>query len=134
MKFRLTKPVKPELNMTELIDVVLLLLIFFMISSSFVVQPGLKVTLPHSSSKDMQPENQLMLIITKENRFYLNNQGIGLPNLRNELIILKNQKESKFLLIKADENVKHGVVVHVMDIARSLGLDIGIATRPLLNH
>jgi len=116
--------------MTQLIDVVLLLLIFFMISSSFVVQPGLKIKLPHSKSTDMQPENQLKIIVTKDNRLFLGNQAVKLENLPQELANRMTNKDIHFLLIKADEMVRHGLVVQIMDIARSLKLDVGIATRP----
>ncbi|MFC1850816.1 ExbD/TolR family protein [candidate division CSSED10-310 bacterium] len=131
MDFKARQIIKPELNMTQLIDVVLLLLIFFMITSSFVVQPGLKVTLPKSSSQESQPENQLKLIVTKDNAVYLDNQRVRIENLRDELQKRMMQKEMQLLLIKADENVIHGFVVHIMDIARSLHLDVGIATRAL---
>lgn len=130
MNFQKRTVIKPELNMTQLIDVVLLLLIFFMISSSFVVQPGLKVQLPNSQSTDLQPENQLKIIVTKDNRLYLGNQAVKLENLAQVLSQKMASKEMQFLLIKADENVRHGIVVQIMDIARSLNLDVGIATRP----
>ncbi|MBN2381532.1 biopolymer transporter ExbD [bacterium] len=130
MNFKTRNVIKPELSMAPLIDVVLLLLIFFMISSSFVIQPGLRIQLPRSLSTDLQPENQLKIIITKDNRLILGNRSVQLEHLRDTLVQQLSEKNMQFLLIKADEMVRHGMIVQIMDIARSLQLDVGIATRP----
>lgn len=130
MNFKTRNVIKPELSMAPLIDVVLLLLIFFMISSSFVIQPGLRIQLPRSLSTDLQPENQLKIIITKDNRLFLGNRSVQLEHLRDTLVQQLSEKNMQFLLIKADEMVRHGMIVQIMDIARSLQLDVGIATRP----
>lgn len=129
MNFKMRESIKPELNMTQLIDVVLLLLIFFMISSSFVVQPGLKINLPQATTQDLQPENRFKLIITARNQLFLDNQSIELTQLKSALEQKTSAGNNRFLLIKADRKVEHGLVVRVMDIARSLNFEVGIATQ-----
>jgi biopolymer transport protein ExbD len=119
-------------NITSLIDVVLLLLIFFMISTTFVTQPGIRVNLPKASSKVKNvAQESNTIIITADNMIYINREEIhDLEELRSILLDLRQEQPDDLIIVKADENVAHGVVVRIMDIAKTSGFSrIAIATR-----
>jgi len=132
MLFRKRRRVMPQVNITSLIDVVLLLLIFFMISTTFVTQPGIRIDLPKANKtvKNVAQESNT-IIISADNSIYMNRQEIeNIEQLRTALIELKKEQGSELIIIKADENVAHGIVVSVMDLAKTAGFSrIAIATR-----
>jgi biopolymer transport protein ExbD len=133
MLFRKRRRIVPQVNITSLIDVVLLLLIFFMISTTFVTQPGIRVNLPKAASKvDNMAQERNTIVITEENTIYINRQKIrDIQELRDILKEMHSQENTNDLIVvKADETVAHGVVVSVMDIAKTSGFSrIAIATR-----
>jgi biopolymer transport protein ExbD len=133
MLFRKRRRVVPQVNITSLIDVVLLLLIFFMISTTFVTQPGIRVNLPRAAAKvNNMAQERNTIVITEENTIYINRQKIrDIQELRDILKSMRSQDQTNDLIVvKADEAVAHGVVVSVMDIAKTSGFSrIAIATR-----
>ncbi len=132
MIFRKRRRITPQVNITSLIDVVLLLLIFFMISTTFVTQPGIRVNLPKAKAKirDIAQESNTV-IIAADNTIYINRQKIhDVEELRKVLLDLRKQYQGELIVVKADESVPHGLVVGVMDIAKTSGFRrIAIATR-----
>ncbi|MFT5501134.1 MAG: biopolymer transport protein ExbD [Woeseiaceae bacterium] len=125
---------EPEVNMTSLIDVVLLLLIFFMVSTSFVKQSQIAIRLPDAESATVVDEvpEQLDIMITEQGTFLVN--GRELVNNRPETIRNALQKVSDGnttlpLTISADANARHQFVVTAMDVAGKMGfVRISIAT------
>lgn len=134
MKLSLRPRTQPEVNMTSLIDVVLLLLIFFMISTSFVKQSKINISLPQADSLAQVEESaeQIDIMITATGIYLVN--GRELINNRPETIRNALQKvaggNNKLpLTISADANAKHQHVVTAMDVAGRLGFThISIAT------
>lgn len=134
MKLNLRPRTQPEVNLTSLIDVVLLLLIFFMVSTSFVKQSQIQLRLPEAESAVVVEEipDQLDIMITETGTYLVN--GRELINSRPETIRNALQKvsggdNSLPLTISADANAKHQHVVTAMDIAGRLGfVQISIAT------
>ena len=116
------KPHKVIISITSLIDVVLLLLIFFMLTTSFVEQPGMKLDLPETTSSQQSEQEELIVIISVDNKLFLQDKEVTFENLGAELIKIKNAENYTGLVLKADEKVQHGIVVKVMDIAQSSGL------------
>jgi len=118
-----------KLDATPMTDVIFLLLIFFMISSSFMVQTGIKVNLPRSLSRDMQTDDKVVLSISADGSMYLNKEIIKPGMLEDELRTVFLQRDDKTLIVRADESVRHGLVVSVMDTARQNGVErLSIAT------
>jgi len=125
---------EPEVNLTSLIDVVLLLLIFFMVSTSFVKQSQISISLPQAESAAVVEEfpEQLDIMITEQGTYLVN--GRELINSRPETIRNALQKVSGGntnlpLTISADANARHQHVVTAMDVAGKLGfVKISIAT------
>ena len=121
----------PEINIVSLIDVVLLMLIFFMLTTSFVARPGLQVKLPKASTEVVKSHQRLEIVITKEGRLYLNNDLIKASELKAALEAKTKETKDQVLIINADEMARHGMVVKVMDMAKRVGLDnMAIATSP----
>ncbi len=131
MKFRLHRRPAVLQNLLPLIDVVLLLLIFFMVSSTFVLQPGIQVSLPKSTIAERREPEDVTLILTREKALYLNDRRVTVPELWGRLVDMYRRRPDFMLVIKADRQVPHGSVVEVMDIAKQAGVRrLAIATRP----
>jgi len=119
------------LNMTPLIDCVLQLLIFFMLTSSFVLQTGILVDLPKARTPKLQEEQDIVITITRDNDTYLNDQKVPLAQLPIALLEKVTKSSKKVVLIKPDKRVETGKLVEVMGIAKSVGVEsLGIATEP----
>lgn len=120
---------KKGMDMTPLIDCVFLLLIFFMITTVFTAQPGLRVDLPKAAESDLPPEKDLNIVIAKTGEMELNGEAVTLDMLPTRLREAKELYRSKVLIIKADKKCMHGLVVTVMDLAKGVGIDeLAIAT------
>lgn len=125
---------KPIINITSLIDVLFLLLIFFMVSSTFKEQPGMKLELPASKSYEKTEIKDLVLRVQKSGAdsatFFLNSDPVALDSLP---ALLKNalpKLKEETLTIKADKAISHGIVVKVMDLAKQNGFKkLVIATK-----
>ncbi|MGA1842961.1 MAG: ExbD/TolR family protein [bacterium] len=125
----------PEINIVSLIDVVLLMLIFFMLTTSFVSTPGLQVKLPKASSDVVKAHDRIEVHITKEGHIYLNNTMMRLPELKSTLEAKAKESAEQVLIIHADEMARHGLVVKVMDYAKRAGIEnMAIATQPELEQ
>ncbi|MBU4375853.1 MAG: biopolymer transporter ExbD [Candidatus Omnitrophica bacterium] len=128
MRFkRRTEIVKGQIDIAPLIDVVFQLLIFFMLTSSFIVQPGIKVNLPKAVTSEVLHEKSLIILITGSDMVYLNERAITTKELDSRLRIAA--KEKKPLLIKADRRASMGKIVEIWDMCRDAGItQINIAT------
>jgi len=134
MRLSVRPKTQPEVNLTSLIDVVLLLLIFFMVSTSFVKQSQIQLRLPEADGPAIVEElpDQIDIMITESGTYFIN--GRELINTRPETIRNALQKISGGnnqlpLTISADANARHQYVVTAMDVAGRLGFtQINIAT------
>jgi len=116
-----------QIDIAPLIDVIFQLLIFFMLSSSFTFQSGIKVKLPKAVTSDIIKEENLIVTITSENIIYLNGTVITLKELKARLS--EPNIKDKPLLIKADRRASVGRIVDIWDLCRNLGIErINIAT------
>jgi biopolymer transport protein ExbD len=134
MKLNLRAKAEPEVNMTSLIDVVLLLLIFFMVSTSFVKQSQISIRLPEADSAAIVEEvpEQVDIMITEQGTYLVNNRELvnSRPEtIRNALRKVSGGDSNLPLTISADANARHQHVVTAMDVAGKLGFTrISIAT------
>jgi len=117
------------LDTTPMTDLVFLLLIFFMLSSSFLFEPGITLKLPKTKTAEIQAERKLIISIAGDGEIYFNDKLIKLEDLENELRVVLPLARENLLIIRADKDVKHGLVVEVMDRAKVAGAEkIAIAT------
>ncbi len=117
------------IDIAPLVDIVFLLLIFFMLSTSFELHPGLKVNLPETSTKEVKKEPEsLKVVLTKTGTIYLNGKKVNVKTLQKKFASVKNKKT--LVVIEADKFSYHGTVVSIMDIAKQNGLsNFAIATK-----
>lgn len=124
-----------SLNIAPLIDIVFLLLIFFVLSSHFVSHKGFKVKLPKAISAQTQKNEQVTVYIDKEGSIFLNDSEIKLDQLKMLIRTELDKANSKTVVIKADEDVSLGLAVKVMDIAREANADgLVISTKTVNNE
>ena len=129
MALKSRNKVSPNFNMSSMTDIVFLLLIFFMLTSTLVSPNALKLLLPNSKSKTLEKQT-ISISINKELDFYINENQVIESNLENELkSILANQEEPAIIL-HADKTVDIEHVVKVMDIAYRNKYKIVLATKP----
>ena len=118
------------INITSLIDVLFLLLIFFLVSSTFLEQPGMKLDLPETSGKEVTRVEGHTIFITKEESLYLNDKAIPIETLLVRLKEMIQKPEESEITLKADEKVRYGFVVEIMDIIKKSGIQkLILATR-----
>jgi len=118
--------VKPKrrviINITSLIDVLFLLLIFFMVTSTFLEQPGMKLELPSAESAEAARVEEMVLFIGAGGEIVFDDKSVPIDSLEIVLAGVVPLVEEKTLTLKADRAVQHGTVVRVMDIAKRVGL------------
>ncbi len=134
MKLSIRPRTQPEVNLTSLIDVVLLLLIFFMVSTSFVKQSQIAISLPESDSTAVVEETPEVIdvLITETGKYFINGRELinSRPEtIRNALMKVSDGDNTLPMTISADANARHQYVVTAMDVAGRLGfVQINIAT------
>jgi biopolymer transport protein ExbD len=125
------RPRRVTLDLTPLIDVVLMLVIFFLLTTTFALSPGVQVDLPQGSSLQQPRESDAMITITKDGAVYFQDAQVSLETLQAVLQRAKSQQPRLRVVIKADTLVQHGRVVEVMDMAKLVGIErLAIATAP----
>ncbi len=114
-----------QIDIAPLIDCVFLLLIFFMLTSNFVVVPGINVKLPRAVTSEAVNTRVMTIIVSSEDIIYVEGKPLGLE----ELSSLMENSELDSVFIKSDRDASIGVVVGVWDICKKLGIEkIGVAT------
>lgn len=131
MKFTRQHKLLEIFSFSSLTDIVFLLLIFFLLSSSFVLQPGIKVQLPKSESAEEETQRQIVITLTEKGAIFLNDQSVTTETLGGKLSKLLKNDRDKVVVIKADQTVSLQNAVEVMDIAKGVGATrLLIATQP----
>jgi biopolymer transport protein ExbD len=116
-----------QLDIAPLIDVVFLLLIFFMLTSSYIFQPGIKINLPRAVTSEVIQEKNLVVTVSAEDSIYFNDRSVSLKQLR--AYLEDAAADERPVLIKADRKASLGKVVQIWDMSREVGLtQINIAT------
>lgn len=133
MKLQTRQSEEPELNLTSLIDVVLLLVIFFMVSTSFVRETELRVQLPEATTETPVADlPELELVVDSDGRYFLNGDALIASRadvLRRAFEKVAGERRDLPLTIRADARTTHQSVVTVMDVAGKMGfVNITIVT------
>lgn len=133
MKFKREPREELELNLTPLIDVVFLLLIFFMVSTTFQKESEISLQLPRATENEVQaPQERIEVIISAAGRYFINDQELvqsDVASLQNALYKVSGGQRDIPLTIRADAQAPHQAVVTAMDAAGQLGmLRMSIAT------
>ena len=122
MKITGKKKSRTFLNITPLIDVLFILIIFFAVSSTFLERPGIKLELPEAEKTELQKIEKAVLFISSDEKLLFRDKEISIDNLGPLLADAMERSTDRSLIINADKNVPHGLVVRLMDIARQIGV------------
>ena len=120
-----------EINITPLTDVMLVLLVVFMVTSPLLMMESMKLKLPHAESSGEEKSTGLIVSITGDGEYYLNDRKVERAELGREIGAELERTKDDVVILKADKTVEHGLVVEVLDLARAKGAKkLSIATDP----
>lgn len=118
MKFKARIKKRSGFDITPMIDIVFLLIIFFMVSSELVKTRGMSVKLPESTSSDADTKNLIIIAITAEGKIFLNEEEVSIQKLGSELRRLKVEMMQDTVVIRGDNQIPYRNMVEVMDTAK----------------
>jgi len=119
-----------EINITNLVDVMTVLLVIFMLTAP-LMKHGIDVDLPQVSSKGIELRDEFVVTVDKEERIYLNEQLISLDSLEKRLQEIYAVRPDITIFLKADKRVPYGSVVRIMGRVRRAGIErLGMVTEP----
>jgi biopolymer transport protein ExbD len=126
MKFRSNKKNPLMMDVTPLVDVVFLLLIFFMVTTTFSAEKGIKLDLPKAKtakkfSADLK-DKDIRVIVDDKGQYYIDGNLISQEQLPSALLTASRNKKDMLVHVQADKNSSHGSIVHLMDTARRMNL------------
>ncbi len=120
-----------EINVTPLVDVMLVLLIIFMVTAP-MMQSGIGVNLPQAETESAPSEEGLTLTITKDRYIHMEDSAVNQFLLEQKLKEYFYGKEKKVVFLRADESLNYGFVIHVMDIIKKAGVEVlGLVSEPI---
>ena len=114
---------RSSFDITPLVDMVFLLIIYFMVSTTFILHPGLKINLPSAKTSDAQPEKDIIITITPDSRIFVNQKEISLNSLSDEIRRKIKETNKDMVIIKGDKTIKYDLLISVMDEARIAGVN-----------
>jgi len=120
-----------DINVTPLVDVVLVLLIIFMVTAP-ILQSGIEVAIPRTRTVKEITEERLVITIDRQQRVFLNNEPININQIGAQLQQKIRDPEGQSIFVRADENVPFGAFASVMDAVKQSGItNVSIVTLPL---
>lgn len=123
-----------EINVTPLVDVMLVLLIIFMVVAP-MMQRGIDVNLPETETASGINEAKFVITIERGNKVYINERPVHIKVLKERMRELMGNRLSETIYIRADRKTQYGTVLQVMDIIRQAGIEnISMVTNPITQH
>jgi len=120
-----------EINITPMMDVVFILLIFFIVTASFVKESGIDVTKPSAKTAETKSKANILIAIDKNNQVWINRRVVDIRQVTANVQKLLAENPQSSVVIQADEKSENGTFVKVMDNTKLAGVDnIAIAARP----
>ncbi len=122
MKLHRKKKIPSLLNIAPLIDCVFLLLIFFLLTSSFIEEVGLEIELPESASAATVQDQEIIIYLAEDGAIEINGQSSSLETLQDDLIPYVARMDTQKAVLKADKDVKLELLIKVMDLTKAAGI------------
>ena len=122
MKFEIVNKPLTSFNFSSLTDIVLLLVIFFLLTSQFVVNTGVKVNLPGSKTNEQITKSDFVVTLTSIGEIFVNNKKTDEQNLTSQLKSLKEKLNKENLIIRSDKDVAIERLINVIDAAKSANI------------
>ena len=110
-----------KIPMTPLIDIVFLLLIYFLLTTNFLVEEGIQIKLPQANASAPQTEQEITVFVDKQGRAYIGEEEVPLGSLFKRLKTMSGAKKDRLVVIRADRGVMLNRAVRVMDLAKAAG-------------
>ena len=120
--------INPNFSMSSMTDIVFLLLIFFMLTSTLVTTNALEIILPSSSAQPLKKQS-VSVSITEDLRYFVNNESVERLFLDSKLKAVMNQENDVTIVLRASKSISYEFIVEVMDIAYKNGYKIVLATQ-----
>lgn len=111
-----------EINIIPLVDVVLVVLIIFMVTATYIVSPSIKINLPDAATGDATEQSSLGITVAADGSLYLDGNPITEAELRARVRREKAANKEVVCLIDGDEDARHGAVTHVIDVVKQEGV------------
>ena len=119
-----------QIDMTPMLDVVFIMLIFFIVTTVFVKQAGMEVNKPDGETAVLKKKANIFIAITEDGDIWMDRREISVETVTANLEKLLAEQPSEVVFIQADSKAKHGVVVEVMDAVKDAGIDrVAVAVR-----
>lgn len=112
---------KIQAPLTSLIDIVFMLLIYFLLTTNFMVDEGISIKLPQAKAAAPQTQQEIMIQVDHEGRVYIKNQEIPMADLFKQLKEMIGGEKNKLVVVKADRTLMLNKAVKVMDLAKAAG-------------
>ncbi len=118
-----------EINLTPMLDIVFIMLIFFIVTTSFVKEAGIEVNRPSAKSTQQKTKANILIAIRNNNEIWIDKQMVDIRSVRANIERLKATNAQNSIIIQSDSESKTGILVQVMDQIRLAGIfNISIST------
>ena len=132
MRFKRRMTTQVNVNLVPMIDVVFQLVIFFMVSTTFILAPGISIVLPGSSTSEPVVMGKLIVTVVSRDEIYLNKEKFNLDGLEKKLsaLTLKEKEKIRTVVLQGDQSVSYRLIIEILDILRKNGFKgVNLRTR-----
>jgi biopolymer transport protein ExbD len=112
-----------EVNLTPMLDVVFIMLIFFIVTASFVKEAGIDVSRPDAATAERKERGNILVAISESGQIWIDKRHVDIRAVRANIERMAAENPQGSVVIQADENSKNGILVQVMDAARLAGVE-----------
>lgn len=120
------------IDLTPMLDVIFILLIFFIVTTSFVRESGIKINRPNAQTAQKEDKTSILVAVSPEGEIWIDRQRVDIRGLRAAIQRLRAQNPEASVVIQADQNARAGLMVEAMDQARLAGVqNVAVAATPI---
>lgn len=111
------------IDMTPMLDIVFIMLIFFIVTTSFVKEAGIEVDKPLGSNLQAEPKANVFIAVNGADEVWMDKQQVDIDTVRATMEKLLAEQQTEVVVIQADKKAKHGLVVKIMDQVKAAGIE-----------